>query len=475
MATSVTDQDGGKTTFQYGDPRDTLRTETDYPNNVAMKIGYDSSDRIKDTTVTGPNSPTPLVHYTYCYKDNGCSGADTALLQQQSDKVANLTTNYTYSKVSRLQGATTTNSSGATTDTYHYNYDPVGNIISKLVGSSTTDYAYNEDNELYCSYPDSTSGCGASSATSYGYDGAGGLTSINAPGTSSDYSFAYDAKQQTTSITPPGSSQVSLSYQDANQVRLITEGSLRYGYNLLGQSSVAPNSGTANTTTFARDNMGTLVEERVAQSGSSAVHYYYLFDSLGSVIGLTNDSGNLVGGTTYRYEPYGKMTEDPTQGTSVSNPWGFAAGLNDSQTGFYKFGDRFYNPDAMRWTQMDPVGGHLSNPMTLHRYLYAQDLPNVITDPNGRDTTYCFLTPENYASCQESQTLAQIEAEPFNWEQLEEGVLGCIGGGLVGAEYGEYVPIAGEATPLAGALAGCLVGGTSEAITGVNILDPTSP
>lgn len=47
----------------------------------------------------------------------------------------------------------------------------------------------------------------------------------------------------------------------------------------------------------------------------------------------------------------------------VDNPWRFAGGYFDKQTGLYKFGTRYYDPGLLRWTQTDPVKGQLSSPM----------------------------------------------------------------------------------------------------------------
>jgi RHS repeat-associated protein len=99
----------------------------------------------------------------------------------------------------------------------------------------------------------------------------------------------------------------------------------------------------------------------------------YLFDELSSVVGLTDNNGTPV--STYQYDPNG----------SVTNPWRFAAGYFDSSTGLYKFGTRYYNPGFGRWSQQDPVRGHLADPTSLNRYLYAGDDPVNFTDPSGRD------------------------------------------------------------------------------------------
>lgn len=74
-------------------------------------------------------------------------------------------------------------------------------------------------------------------------------------------------------------------------------------------------------------------------------------DGNGSVLALTNGTGSIV--DQYSYDPYGAMTVIK-QG--VANPFGFDGGVDDSSTGLVKFGDRYYNLQLGRWTQMDPPG-----------------------------------------------------------------------------------------------------------------------
>jgi YD repeat-containing protein len=63
--------------------------------------------------------------------------------------------------------------------------------------------------------------------------------------------------------------------------------------------------------------------------------YYYLFDGLGSVVAVTDNTGGAA--NTYSYDPYGKVTATG----SVANPWQYTGGYLDSQTGLVKLGQRF--------------------------------------------------------------------------------------------------------------------------------------
>jgi RHS repeat-associated protein len=139
-------------------------------------------------------------------------------------------------------------------------------------------------------------------------------------------------------------------------------------------------SNAAGSTYYTHDNRGQLIDERTP-SGT----YYYLFDGLGSVVGLTDSTGALVGNETYQYDPYGSLIHQPRTTALQQNAWRFASGYYDVSTGMYKFGIRYYNPGVGRWTQRDPVGGSLAETTKGNPYVYANDDPVNMVDPSGRD------------------------------------------------------------------------------------------
>src|SRR6266699_392690 len=66
----------------------------------------------------------------------------------------------------------------------------------------------------------------------------------------------------------------------------------------------------------------------------------------------------------------------------VTNPFKFADGYLDA-SGYYQFGERYYDPSLGRWTQQDPVGGSLGDLNAANRYTYANDDPVNVVDPSG--------------------------------------------------------------------------------------------
>ena len=101
--------------------------------------------------------------------------------------------------------------------------------------------------------------------------------------------------------------------------------------------------------------------------------YYYLFDSLGSVIGLTDATGDLL--EAYRYNVFGQ----PLQASTVGNPYMFTGRRFDSETGLYYYRARYYSPQLRRFIEPDPIG--FEGGMNL--YAYVGNDPGNTIDPYG--------------------------------------------------------------------------------------------
>jgi RHS repeat-associated protein len=342
---------GATTPVTFGYDNDNRRTTTTYPTSptaTVMTTGYDDAGR--QTSVKATVGATTLSSFTYSYQKNG---ADTGLRQSVTDPAG--TTSYTYDTLDRLTGATGPGLSRT------YGYDNNANRTSKTEGGTTTNYGYNAANELCWSGPTSGTSCTVPSGnTSYTYDPNGNLT-----GSSSGWSLVYNAKDQTTSITKPGGTALTpLAYAGQDQTQRTQAAATSYVNSALG---VASATSAGSTDFYTRDNRGTLVSLRAA----SGNRYYYLFDGLGSVVGLVNSSGAKV--NSYSYDPYGMQT---SASETVANPWRYAGGQFDGQTGLTKFGTRYYDPDLGRFTQRDPSGQDLP-------YAYAAGNPINNTDPSG--------------------------------------------------------------------------------------------
>jgi RHS repeat-associated protein len=83
---------------------------------------------------------------------------------------------------------------------------------------------------------------------------------------------------------------------------------------------------------------------------SNAVYYYH-FDALGSVVALSDSSGDTV--QTYEYSVYGQVA---VEDINHPNPYMFAGRRFDIEIGLYYNRARYYNPFMGRFLQADPIG-----------------------------------------------------------------------------------------------------------------------
>jgi RHS repeat-associated protein len=122
---------------------------------------------------------------------------------------------------------------------------------------------------------------------------------------------------------------------------------------------------------------GPCVDEPICMieaAGSYAGTYYYHFDALGSVVALTNSSGNTV--EVYEYDVYGRVgASDPNH----PNRFLFTGREFDKETGLYYYRARYYNPQIGRFLQTDPVGYGAG----MNLYAYCGNNPTNRLDPTG--------------------------------------------------------------------------------------------
>ncbi len=121
---------------------------------------------------------------------------------------------------------------------------------------------------------------------------------------------------------------------------------------------------------------------------TNTVRYYHA-DALGSIIGLSNESGQEV--TKYAYDPFGQVV---ISGEMSDNPFQYTGRENDG-TGLYYYRARYYSSELQRFVSEDPIGlkGGINffayvdsvgkGTVDTNLYVYADNSPINENDPMG--------------------------------------------------------------------------------------------
>ena len=107
---------------------------------------------------------------------------------------------------------------------------------------------------------------------------------------------------------------------------------------------------------------------------------FYLYDGGLSVRALTDEAGAVT--DTLVFDAFGNETEKT--GTTA-NTYGFQGEEQDA-TGLYYLRARYMDPISGTFTSMDTYAGSLSDPMSLHKYLFANSNPVMYSDPSGHSS-----------------------------------------------------------------------------------------
>jgi RHS repeat-associated protein len=188
-------------------------------------------------------------------------------------------------------------------------------------------------------------------------------------------SYSYDARGIQIGATLPDGRVVSYVVDPrGRRVGKSVNGSMVEGFLYDGHlRPVAWLDGTgAVKATFVHATWSNVPEYMVTDLGT----YRFLSDQLGSPRLLVDDRTGAVA-QAIEYDAWGRVTADTNPGFQ---PFGFAGGLLDRDTGLVHLGAREYDPGTGRWMSRDPLlfGGGQSN-----LYAYVDNDPVNRIDPSG--------------------------------------------------------------------------------------------
>ncbi|GAA5787216.1 hypothetical protein YWS52_35430 [Chitiniphilus shinanonensis] len=292
---------------------------------------------------------------------------DSVLFQEQ----------YTRNNVGQIVGKTV--SGNGPSKTYGYRYDLAGRLIEVTQnGSVIGQYQYDANgnrtqaNGIAASY-DAQDRLIAYGNRQYQYSANGELQQINAGGAISQYQ--YDVFGNLRQVTLANGGQ--LDYVIGGQNRRIgkkVNGVLVQGFIYQDQLKPAAelNSNGEVVSRFIYAGKAN-VPEYLVKGGET---YRIITDQLGSVRLVVNSQTGEVK-QEIDYDAWGNVLSDTNPGFQ---PFGFAGGIYDKDTGLVRFGARDYDPQVGRWTAKDPIG---FNGGDSNVYGYVANNPINYIDPSG--------------------------------------------------------------------------------------------
>ena len=351
--------------------------------------GYDNDDRL--STLQDPETGTSL---SYGYN----SLSQLSSIQYGS---TGQTRSYTYNSAHQLTGDTLKQGS-STLASIGYGYDNNGNLTSKtttgVTGASANTYSYDWANRL-------SSWNNGTKTTSYSYDQNGNRTQVGAN------VYTYDARDELTSdgvntysYTADGTmsldvtSSGSAAYTSDAYGQQITAGTQSYGMDALGRTiSDTTNAGQGGAATrnlsfsgqdntiasdqtdnYSYDPSGGLIGINApgAATGSGVLA---LTDQHQDVIGdFTPGATALAGSTTY--DPLGNVTATSNQTGNL----GYQSGWTDAATGKVDMDSRWYNPGSGSFMNKDTLNvSPTPDSAAANPFAYVSDNPMGDIDPTG--------------------------------------------------------------------------------------------
>lgn len=201
---------------------------------------------------------------------------------------------------------------------------------------------------------------GAGTAVTRAYDAAGRLVSSSEAGRTTTY--RYDGLGNLVQQCADGTC-LDLVVDDAG-----------------GLPEMAAAISGGGVTLYAYGPAGPLAEQARTSTGA-ATTWRHVTDAQGSVRGLLDGAGNVVG--TRSYDALGRVRG----GGGTASRLGFTGEWTGTE-GLVYLRARHYDPALGRFPQRDRFAGDGLRPESLNRYAYAAGNPIHFTDPSGHDIFY---------------------------------------------------------------------------------------
>lgn len=364
LKTATYNNSNFEVTYSYDNITGLLTKVEDNLTNSWIAFSYDSAGNIKE--ITRSNGVNAI--YTYDTAERLTKLQDGNFLDMQ----------FTLNEDGKVTSVQITSPLSAenflSEQTDNFSYDDANQI-------NTTGYQYDSLGRLTKS----------DNSTTFQWDGAGRIKSININGRV--YNFSYDSSGALLKI---GNNSHSTEYF--------------YNMAIDNQQIVAEkDNATGSFTKYYVWTPDGMLLYMIDLSDNNKVYFYH-YDDAGNTIALTDSAGNLT--DKYVYTPYGKLIKhegNNKQPFTFLGKWGV---MKHGESGeLYQIKARYYSAKTGRFISRDPDWPEISSITNINPYQYANQNPVFYLDITGSK-------PESYRAgeddpCQKKlkDKLAKLEQE----------------------------------------------------------------
>ena len=330
-----------------------------YPNGVTTSFQYDQLNRLTELGSQGPQGAVASYAYTL-----GQAGNRTGVTE-----LSGRTVSYGYDNLYRLTSETIANAAGGMNGALGYVYDSVGNrkTLNSTLPALVSGVWYYDANDRTTGITGDTYDADGNTIWRMGvqnsydfenhlvqhggmtfvYDGDGNRVAKTAGGVTTSYLV--------DTLNPTGYAQVLDELQSSSVTR-----SYAYGLELISESQLTD----------------------AAPPASPWMTSWYGYDGHGSVRYLTDSTGAVT--DTYDYDAFGNLIASTG---STPNLYLFAGEQFDPYLGLYYNRARYLDTRLGRFWGMDTWEDESQDfePLSQHKYLYANGDPVNKVDPSGND------------------------------------------------------------------------------------------
>lgn len=398
---TATDPGGDTTTYAYyactsGYQCGELQSVSNALGEITTYDSYDADGR--PLTISDPNGTVTTLAYDARGRviSRSIGNETTAFAYQPTGLLAQVTfpdgssLAFTYDPARRL-----TEISDGIGDTIKYTLDAMGNRIATRTydpsGALHRTHA-RVINALDQVYQDVNSAGTSAVTTTYGYDGNGNLTAVDAP-LSRNTSETYDALDRVSSVTDPAGGVTTFGYNAENEL-----------------TSVSDPRGL--TTTYGYDGFGDLTAQDSPDTGSRS----FTYDANGSLVTATDARGVVA---TYSYDALNRVTSVAYSGGDVA-PETVSFTYDQGADGIGHLTGSSDGNFSMNWAY-DGLGEVVNMSQSVAgvtrsvSYGYTDGDLTSLTTPSGQSVTYGYNAAHEIISIAVNGTtiLSGVTYEPF--------------------------------------------------------------